>query len=165
MQKPVRKAVFPVAGFFRRQPWTDTCAGVGAILGHNHSLFLRFRGGRGVLTATGAMLAINPLPLIPAALCAYLPIKLTRYISLGSMTGAVCNVPFHLVLVLSKRDSWPHLAYSVASASLIVAEHYDNIQRLLSGTERKLGEKIALPAAPPQTRASSDKLSLLAQAR
>lgn len=163
------KGALPVAltrhVFCRRQPWTETCAGIGAILGHNHSLFLRFRGGRGVLTATGAMLAINPLPLLPAAVCAYIPIKLTRYISLGSMTGAVCTLPFHFVLVASKRDSWAHFAYPVASAAIIIAEHYDNIQRLLAGTERKVGEKVTLPTPTVQTPTFSGKPSLPAHAR
>ncbi len=150
---------------FPKQPWTDAAAGLGAVVGHNHSIFLKFRGGRGVLTSGGAMLPMNPAVPWLALVCAAIPIKLTRYISLGSITGMATQALIELAFVLTKRDSWPHFAYALASSALVIAEHYDNIQRLLAGTERKLGQKVLIPAEQAQTPTASGNPSLPAQVR
>ena len=74
--------------------WAEPIAGLAAILGHNFSLFLRFKGGRGVATGGGAALAMNPLVIALALPLGALPVALTRYVSLGSITAAaVCASP------------------------------------------------------------------------
>jgi len=163
------KGALPVllarALFAPRQPWAEAAAGFGAVLGHAHSMFLRLRGGRGVLTTGGAMLPMNPPTPGLALACASVPIALTRYISLGSMIGVASQAIIELGLALKKRDSWAHFAYALASSALVIAEHHDNIRRLLAGTERKLGEKVSIPLTAPQAPTFSGSPSLPAQVR
>lgn len=154
-----RRVLFP------QEPWAEPAAGMGAVVGHTHSLFLKFRGGRGVLTAGGALLPMNPLVPWLALACAAIPIKLTRYISLGSMIGVASQAAIELGLALRKRDSWPHVAYALASAVFVIGEHHDNIRRLLNGSERKLGQKVVAAPEPAQTFTTSGSPSLPAQVR
>ena len=151
---------------FPREPWAEPAAGMGAVVGHTHSIFLKFRGGRGVLTTGGAMLPMNPFVPWLALIAAAVPIALTRFISLGSMIGVATQAALELVLALRRHDSWPHFAYAIASAVFVIAEHYDNIQRLLAGTERKVGEKVVMASEALQaTPISSGNPSLPAQVR
>jgi len=151
--------------FRPRDDWNDAAAGMGAVVGHTHSIFLRFRGGRGVLTTGGAMLPMNPpIPWI-AIVVSTVPIYLTRYISLGSILGISSQAGMELGLALRKRDSWAHFAYALASSAFVIGEHYDNIQRLLAGTERKVGEKVQVAPEAAQTPTASGKSSLPAQVR
>ena len=163
------KGALPVAltrhVLFPREPWVEPAAGLGAVVGHTHSVFLKFRGGRGVLTAGGAMLPMNPIVPWLSIIAAIIPIALTRFISLGSMIGVAAQAVLELVLALSKRDSWPHFTYALASAVFVIAEHYDNIQRLRAGTERKLGEKVVMPPEAVQTARASASPSLPIHAR
>ncbi|HEY7349100.1 MAG TPA: glycerol-3-phosphate 1-O-acyltransferase PlsY [Ktedonobacterales bacterium] len=165
----ILKGALPVllsrALFKPRDDWNDAAAGMGAVLGHTRSIFLRFRGGRGVLTAGGAMLPMNPFITWTALIAAAVPIALTRYISLGSMIGVSSQAVMSLSLALSKRDSWAHFAYALVSSAWVVAEHHDNIRRLLAGTERKVGEKVQIKLETAQTGACSDSSSLPTQAR
>jgi glycerol-3-phosphate acyltransferase PlsY len=151
--------------FFPQEPWAEPAAGLGAVVGHTHSLFLKFGGGRGVLTTGGALLPRNPLVPWIALICAAIPIKLTRYISLGSMIGVTSQAIIEFALALRKHDSWPHFAYALASAVFVIAEHHDNIRRLLNGSERKVGEKVVIASESFQTLTASGSPSLPAQVR
>jgi glycerol-3-phosphate acyltransferase PlsY len=130
-------------------PWAELVAGLAAILGHNFSLFLHFKGGRGVATGGGAALAMNPLVIAIALPLGALPVALTRYVSLGSITAAaVCPIA-ELVFVLTKIDpNWAHFTYMLVGGVGIIAAHYDNIGRLFKGTERKIGQKVVAEAKP-----------------
>jgi glycerol-3-phosphate acyltransferase PlsY len=117
-------------------PSIAACA-LAAVVGNCWSVFLRFRGGKGVATGLGALLALVPWAVVPA-IPVWLAIALTtRYVSLGSILAAAC-VPFGALLL---RYPAPFIAASLAVAVLIIARHHENIGRLLSGTERRLGEK------------------------
>lgn len=134
-------------------PWAEPVAGLAAVLGHNFSLFLRFKGGRGVATGGGAALAMNPLVIAFALPLGALPVIFTRYVSLGSITAAaVCPIA-ELVFVLTRIDpNWAHFTYMLIAGAGIIVAHYDNIGRLLNGTERKIGQKVAAEAQPaPET--------------
>ncbi|MEK7385238.1 MAG: glycerol-3-phosphate 1-O-acyltransferase PlsY, partial [candidate division NC10 bacterium] len=121
-------------------PGIAACA-LAAVVGNCWSVFLRFRGGKGVATGLGALLALVPWAVVPA-IPVWLAIALTtRYVSLGSILAAAC-VPFGALLL---RYPAPFIAASLAVAALIIARHHENIGRLLSGTERRLGEKRAAP--------------------
>ncbi len=132
---------------FDLAPWAELVAGLAAILGHNFSVFLHFKGGRGVATGGGAALAMNPLVVAVALPLGALPVVFTRYVSLGSITAAaVCPIA-ELVFVLTKIDpNWAHFTYMLVGGVGIIAAHYDNIGRLLNGTERKIGQKVAAEA-------------------
>lgn len=107
--------------------------GLCALLGHQFTPFLRFRGGKGVATALGVYLAISPLGCLAAALVFLLTVYIWDFISLGSMVGA-CAVPVFFVLLGLPLSA---VLASVVAAGLICVKHRDNIERLLAGKERR----------------------------
>lgn len=130
--------------FFGGQPelrdYAEALAGFAAIIGHNYSIYIRFGGGRGVLTGAGAMLIMSPFATLIGFICAVIPIALTRYVSLGSILGAAASIVTALALLLTNHDSLPHFAFVLVGGTIIILSHRDNIERLLHGTERKLGQ-------------------------
>lgn len=123
------------------QSVAEAFAGAAVILGHNYSVFLRFRGGAGVGTSLGALGAIY-LPAGVALLSLLLVvIAITRYASVGSLTVATL-MPI-VLLVLGTTDTLPltYLLYGLLAWVIVVNAHRPNIQRLLVGAERRLGEK------------------------
>lgn len=120
--------------------WAEAFAAFAALLGHNYSIFIHFTGGRGVATGAGAILAVNPLVLIPSVIAMAVPVALTRYVSLGSMLGGVFAAITDTALAVAGRDEWPHAIFMIVGATFIIISHRDNIQRLATGTERKLGQ-------------------------
>jgi len=116
---------------------TTALAAIAAVAGNCWSVFLGFRGGKGVATGLGALLAIVPWAVVPAALV-WLGVTMTfRYVSLGSIMAALC-VPLGAVLL---GYPWPFVAASAAVAAIVVLRHRENVTRLLGGTERRLGER------------------------
>ncbi len=118
----------------------QVAAGVAAILGHNWSVFLKFRGGKGVSTFFGALVTLTPLVAVICGTAAIIVIALSRYVSLGSLLGAIATVAVLLLMVYSGREPESYLLFALPSMALILFQHRDNIRRLLSGTERKLGK-------------------------
>jgi glycerol-3-phosphate acyltransferase PlsY len=114
-----------------------TITGLCALLGHQFTPFLRFRGGKGVATALGVYLAISPVGCLAAAGVFVLTVYLWDFISLGSMAGAWSVPVFFILLGL---PLYPVLGSAVA-AGLITIKHRDNIERLLAGKERRWRQK------------------------
>jgi acyl phosphate:glycerol-3-phosphate acyltransferase len=118
-------------------PASIAVAAVAAVAGNCWSVFLGFRGGKGVATGLGALLRLMPWATL-AALPVFVVIVATfRYVSLGSLLGALC-VPLGAVLM-----GYP-IAYDLAAlaiALIIVGRHHANITRLRAGTESRLGQK------------------------
>jgi glycerol-3-phosphate acyltransferase PlsY len=143
-----------IAGFlirFSANDWETyllwLLVGFAAIFGHMYSIFLKFKGGKGVSTSTGALMGIWPYFTWPALICAVMWValfKATRYISVASMIG--CGT-FPLVYVLiGLARGWPvfgaQLPLLIAAsllAILIVYKHRGNIARLRAGTENRAG--------------------------
>ena len=118
-------------------------AAVAVVLGHMYPVFLGFHGGKGVATAAGALGSLRILPFGLTLLTFLLVVKLSRWVSLGSI-AAVCSFPFYMwlfgILGWTAPPS-PGLLISASSvALLIVIKHAGNIRRLFDGTERRLGE-------------------------
>lgn len=113
-------------------PWV---AGVGlcAFLGHVFSLFLRFRGGKGVATGLGVFLALTPTPVLIALAIFIVVVSITRYVSLGSITAAA-TLPLasHLLGYPPER-----VATTLLIALIVIAKHHENIARLIRGTENR----------------------------
>jgi glycerol-3-phosphate acyltransferase PlsY len=111
----------------------QSVAAVAAILGHVFTVFLRFRGGKGVAVGFGAFLALTPAALLPTMIVFLLTAILTRYVSLASIL-ATGTYPLWVFL---HRE--PPVVFWMAAlgAAIIVAKHHQNIRRLLSGTEGK----------------------------
>jgi glycerol-3-phosphate acyltransferase PlsY len=141
-----RYLIFPTSADATIGPWAEPIAGLAAILGHNFSLFLRFRGGRGVAVGGGATLAMNPPVVFISLLIGAVPVIFTRYVSLGSIIAAAVSPIIDLFFILTSHDSWAHFAFMLAGGVIIIVSHYDNIQRLLTGTERKLGQQVQAEA-------------------
>jgi glycerol-3-phosphate acyltransferase PlsY len=117
-------------------------AALAAVCGHVFSVFLRFRGGKGVATAAGAVGTVS-LPALGLGLLVFVAVvAITRYVSLGSMLGAVA-VPIAVWWLGPTQPGSSERVELLASTSLIavlvLARHRANLQRLLSGTENKLG--------------------------
>lgn len=115
-------------------------AGLAALLGHNYSVFIRFTGGRGVATGAGALLAMTPLGMLIGLVGLVVVVAITRYVSLGSITAAALAAIVTVTITLLGHDLWPHAVFAVIGGAIIIASHKDNIDRLLHGTERKLGQ-------------------------
>jgi glycerol-3-phosphate acyltransferase PlsY len=118
---------------------------VAAVAGNCWSVFLGFRGGKGVATGLGALLRLVPLATL-AALPVFLVVVLTtRFASLGSLCAAAC-VPFGAWALGAPRAA---VAAALAVAAIVGLRHRENIARLRAGTERRLGEDAAPAPAPP----------------
>lgn len=115
-------------------------AAVAAIFGHSWSVFLGFRGGKGVSTFFGAFAVLSPLLAVICGAIAIVVIALFRYVSLGSLLGATCAVFLLLPLVYLGWQPENYMLFAVPSMGLILFRHRENIHRLLTGTEHKLGE-------------------------
>lgn len=120
-------------------PEVEVFAAFAAIIGHSRSPFLGFHGGRGVATGFGALLVFAPLAALAVIPVFAITILVTRYSSLGSLVGsAFGGVLLAVATYVVPYSPWYYL-YAVGGAALIWLFHADNIQRLLAGTERKIG--------------------------
>ena len=124
-------------------------AGLAAFVGHLWPVFFRFQGGKGVATAAGALLALNPYLGLAVLLSWALMALFFRYSSLASIVAAVF-APFYQALIWGVEPAL--LAIAVMSL-LLVWRHEGNIKKLLAGTEAKLGQK----AEPPGPLRNVDK--------
>ena len=134
-------AAVALGGALASGPWGDpgaaaACA-VAAVIGNCWSIFLGFRGGKGVATGLGALLKIVPLAVLPAALVWLLVTISFRYVSLGSVLAASC-VPLGALLLGMPA---PFVIAAFAVGAIIVGRHHANISRLLAGHEPKLGHR------------------------
>jgi acyl phosphate:glycerol-3-phosphate acyltransferase len=109
-----------------------------AILGHMFTVWLRFKGGKGVATAAGAFVALAPKCLLLSLLLFAIVLALTRYVSLGSIVAAASFPWFVLWLNPPERSSALILLVITVSSALVIVRHRDNIRRLLAGTENRL---------------------------
>ena len=123
-------------------PVAETIAGLVVVLGHTYSVFIGFKGGRGVASGVAALFVLVPLAGLIAAGIAISAMAITRYVSLGSILGAVSAPITVAVLVFTQGEPLARLVYALVGAIFVVVTHKDNIGRLLSGTERRLGERV-----------------------
>lgn len=107
---------------------------LGALLGHNYSLFLGFKGGKGVATALGLLIFLMPKVAIGSFAIWFILVLLTRFVSLGSIVAAICTP------LLAWYLNYPvsYVIFSVIAAFFVVIRHKENIHRLLTGTESKI---------------------------
>lgn len=108
-----------------------------AVLGHMFSVFLKFKGGKGVATAMGAFLGITPLAVLIALVLYVLIYLSSHYTSLASIISAAL-FPVIAGAVMQPLDRPLLMPFLCATAVLIIAKHHQNIRRLLSGTENRL---------------------------
>jgi glycerol-3-phosphate acyltransferase PlsY len=130
-----------LAGQVTVYPAAEVLAGAAAILGHNHSVFLRFRGGAGVGTSLGALAAIYPPAAAGLVVLLFLIVAVTRYASIASLTVATLMPVVLLGLGVTGRLPLTYVLYGLLAWAIVVLAHKGNIRRLLAGTERRVGEK------------------------
>jgi acyl phosphate:glycerol-3-phosphate acyltransferase len=145
----IAKGAVPVLLFAPRVSSSQLFAlacGIAAIVGHVFSVFVRFRGGKGVATAAGVMLGLTPLAIGVAALTWLGVVGLTGYVSLASIAGAAV---FPVAVYLLERPDRPEILWVDALvAAAIIWLHRANIRRLLNGTESRFGRRATPPAHP-----------------
>lgn len=113
--------------------------GFAAVFGHIFSVFAKFKGGKGVATAAGVMLAVATGPLLAAVAVYLITVALTNYVSLGSI-GAAFSVPAWLAIsrfALGAEIRWEVATVSIVLAVVILVTHRANIRRLIKGEELK----------------------------
>ena len=123
-------------------------AALAAVAGHNWSVFLKFRGGSGVATFFGGLIALFPMVALLGGEILILGAGLTRFISLGSIAGVVGT--YVILIPLTVLNDFPieYLVYALIGTVVIVIRHRGNIARLFAGKERRLGEKTEEAALP-----------------
>jgi acyl phosphate:glycerol-3-phosphate acyltransferase len=116
-------------------------AALAAVVGHNWSVFLGFRGGRGVATFFGGLVALCPIAAIVGGEIIVIGAGLTQYVSLGSIAGVVGAYAILVPLTIMNGFPLEYLFYTLVGSVIIIVMHRDNISRLMKGKELRLGEK------------------------
>ncbi|MBD2692578.1 glycerol-3-phosphate 1-O-acyltransferase PlsY [Anabaena catenula] len=120
------------------QPYLVTLAGFAAILGHSKSIFLGFTGGKSVATGIGILLALSwQVGLSTIGIFAVV-IAVSRIVSLSSISGAVAVS----ILMAIFNQPLPYILFGIAGGLYVIIRHRSNIERLIAGTEPKIGQKV-----------------------
>jgi glycerol-3-phosphate acyltransferase PlsY len=148
----------PYAGSIDASSWRESAmvvAALSAISGHTWSIFLKFKGGRGVATFIGALFVMYwQAAVIGGALMILIGIR-TRYMSMGSIIGAVTAfivlMSFSILQItfFGPYPNFVYVLYAMIGAIFIYVIHRDNVIRLFNGTERKIGDKTNTGGPPP----------------
>lgn len=120
------------------QPWIVILAGIAGILGHSKSIFLGFTGGKSVATSLGILFAMNwQVALVTLATFAVV-VAISRIVSLSSICGAIAAS----LAIIALKQPLPYILFGVMGGLYVIWRHSANIQRLLAGTEPKVGQKL-----------------------
>lgn len=123
-----------IMSYLFHNPLLDVITALGALLGHNYSLFLGFKGGKGVATALGLLIFMMPNVAVASFGIWLVCVLLTRFVSLGSIMAAIFTPPLAWYLGYPSA----YVIFSVIAAFFVVLRHKENIHRLLTGTESKI---------------------------
>ncbi len=134
------KGLIPVfiSGYILDDPLYSGIVGLAAILGHDFSIFLKFRGGKGVATSIGVILAYSPLVSVLTVLVWIIVVFMTRYSSMGAIVSFML-LPLNIYVFDYSNERF---LISIFITLLILFKHRENIGRLLSGREPKIGERV-----------------------
>ncbi len=129
-------AAVAIGRYFGVDPVYEGFVGLSAILGHNFSIFLGFRGGKGVATSLGVLGIYSPKTAIVTFIIWVVVVMLTKYSSLGALVSFGL-LPINVLLFDSKEKLFTAILITI----LIFMRHKDNIQRFIKGTERRMGQR------------------------
>ncbi|MHB1001758.1 MAG: glycerol-3-phosphate 1-O-acyltransferase PlsY [Armatimonadota bacterium] len=137
----ILKGLIPVIvaqNLFHNTAWIVILCGLTAVIGHTLSVFLNFKGGKGVATSLGVIVGLDPRIALIGFAAWVVVVAISRYVSLASIIGAIsittCMWVFHKPL--------EYIIFTLAATAFIIIKHKSNISRLLKGTEAKFGEKV-----------------------
>jgi len=149
----VLKGLVPVliAKYFSDNSLIHIVTAFATIMGHNYTLWLGFKGGKGIATSAGALLPFIMIPLGIAAIVWALLFFTTRYVSVASM-GAAVTIPISTGILLRTQDKWdtPMFTFTTILAILAIWKHRANIRKLCNGTENRF-----TPKKPPNQKTST----------
>jgi acyl phosphate:glycerol-3-phosphate acyltransferase len=118
--------------------WLITLAGLAAVIGHSKSIFLNFSGGKSVATSLGVLLMMSPLVGLGTLGSFLAVLGISRIVSLSSIAGAIA-VTFLMIFL---KQPLPYILFSAVAGVYVILRHRSNIQRLLNGTEPRIGQKL-----------------------
>ncbi len=123
---------------FTDSPYLVILAGIAVVAGHNWPVFFGFRGGRGIATSLGVLIGISPLVVLGLLLVGAFVIAVTRYVSLGSVMGAL-SLP---LLMWYFGLEVPYIVFGSFMTVMALVRHIPNLKRLREGKESKIGDKV-----------------------
>ena len=121
--------------------WAIVLVGLATVFGHIFTIFLRFKGGKGVATTFGIFLAFTPIPTLITMLIWLITLLITRYASMSSIICAICFP----ILIFFISHSTIYTFLSIILGLFIILRHSSNIKRLMNGTENKFSLTTANP--------------------
>ena len=130
----------------------EVATALAAISGHIWPIFAGFRGGKGISVGWSALIVLSPESGLVAGLVGIPIIALSRYVSLGSIVGAISGCVALLVLAITTDTSTVYAWYATIGGSAVLVLHRENISRLIKGEERKLGQRVVEGVASPEPR-------------
>ena len=142
--------------FFRELPERDLLGlytALGAVLGHIYPFYLKFKGGKGIAVLVGTILTFDWRIFLVCVVTFFVILAITRFVSLGSL---VMEVLFVIGVAVTRPGDWHMLALSAVFAVLAFYTHRENIKRLVSGTENKIGQKVKINKEDSETE-NNDK--------
>lgn len=144
------RAIADAAGLTTAQgAGLQAAAALSALAGHSWPVYLKFHGGKGVAPGVGGLFVLNPLGGLTALVVGLAIMRLSRYISLGSVIGVSIGAGSLVLFWLRGDFHWAYALHGFVGWAIIIGRHHGNIRRLLSGTEARLGESAA---PPPQVQ-------------
>lgn len=126
---------------FPAMPWVAALTGAAAVAGHNHSIFLKFRGGAGGVTALATLAALNFPGAIIAATVAIIAIVITRFASMATFFGSLTGLIILIVLSVMGKSPYEYIIFGVIVVGLISWALRSNFTRIKAGTERTIGKR------------------------
>ena len=124
-------------------PWMITAAGLLAVVGHSRSIWLGFSGGKSVATSLGVLLAMSWVVGLSTMGVFALCLAISRIVSLSSITGAIAVS----AIMFATHQPLPFILFGIAGGLYVVWRHSSNIQRLIDGTEPRVGQKLTTASA------------------
>jgi glycerol-3-phosphate acyltransferase PlsY len=131
-------------------PWVTALpmiAALSAVLGHNYTCWLAFKGGKGIATSAGVLAALVPVPFLITLAAWIVVFALSRYVSLASILAAAV-LPVATAL---HHEPLPVVVLTLVLALLAIWKHKPNIERLMAGTENRIGRKKETTTAKPES--------------
>jgi acyl phosphate:glycerol-3-phosphate acyltransferase len=117
--------------------WLIMGAALAAVIGHSKSIFLGFNGGKSVATSIGVLLIMTPGVALGTILAFGAVVGLTQIVSLSSISGAIAV----MILMVVLQQPLPYILFAMVAGLYVIVRHRSNIQRIMAGTEPKLGTK------------------------